>query len=139
VILLDTNIVSEFMGTPPDLAVRDWLDRQNEAEVYLSSVSVAEILTGISALPKGRRRDGLERDYMRFRATLSDTNILAFDEAAAIELALVVEQRRARGHPIDWADAQIASIASTHGLSLATRNTKDFEGLGIALINPFKS
>ena len=136
-ILLDTNVISEFMGTPPNPAVVSWLDRQAPAHVYVSAISVSEILTGLAALPRGRRRQGLERDWTRFRVMLSQTQILAFDEAAAVNFAAIASARRQEGRPVDRADSEIAAIAMVHGFAVATRNIRDFEDMGVTLINPF--
>ncbi|MCI4646095.1 MAG: type II toxin-antitoxin system VapC family toxin [Hyphomonadaceae bacterium] len=137
-IVLDTNIVSEFMGGPAHPRVEAWLRTLLISEIYLTSLQTAEILYGLEALPEGRRQAGLLRDYRAFRGQLPAGNCLAFDEAAAKQYAFVQSQRKAMGRPIKVLDAQIASVCLAHGFDLATRNTKDFEGLGLPLINPFE-
>lgn len=136
-IVLDTNIVSEFMGAPPDPSVLVWLNTLTPRQIGITSIQTAEIMKGLANLPAGRRRDALLRDYRSFRANLPDTNLLAFDEAAALEFGNILAQRARAGRPTKEMDAQIAAIAVVHGYPLATRDTADFEHCGLTLINPF--
>ncbi|MBK5071632.1 type II toxin-antitoxin system VapC family toxin [Budviciaceae bacterium CWB-B4] len=136
-IILDTNIVSEMMRARPDPAVLAWLDAQDTGQLSLTSITVAEILYGIARMPEGRRRDQLfEMAESVFEEDFSG-RLLAFDEHAAVYYAELVAQRDAAGRPIGMADAQIAAICRCYDATLATRNIKDFEALGIVLINPF--
>ncbi len=136
-IVLDTNIVSEVMRMRPDPAVLAWLDAQDTDQLFLTSVSVAEILYGIARMPEGRRKHQLfEMAEGMFDEDFSG-RLLAFDEHAAVYYAELVAQRDAAGRPIGMADAQIAAICRRCDATLATRNTRDFEALGILLINPF--
>jgi len=136
-ILLDTNIVSEFMGARPHPSVLAWLKTLPVSEIGITAIQTAEIMKGLSSLPDGRRKDSLFRDYRSFRANLPDANVLPFDEAAALEFGNIVSHRSLTGRPIKEMDAQIAAIAVVHGYPLATRNIGDFEDCGITLINPF--
>lgn len=125
-LLLDTNVLSELMRHAPDVGVLEWFDKQVGAVFYISAVTQAEILLGITLLPVGKRRDALAlaADQM-FREDFAD-RCLSFDAAAAIEYSLLVAARSSAGWPISTEDAQIASIAICHQLPLATRNIRDF-------------
>jgi len=138
VILLDTNVLSELMRPMPDPNVVRWLDVWPEWDVWISAVTVAEIRLGISLLPAGKRK-ALLLDIAEqvFQEDFHD-RCLPFDCEAAGEYALIVAERNRQGHPISVEDAQIAAIARTAALTLATRNTKDFSGItGLELIDPW--
>lgn len=136
-IVLDTNIVSEFMTAPPAAQVLAWLNGQNAADLYLTSISIAEICFGLQAMPRGRRRQLLVDRFEQFLTTAFESRILSFDQDAARTYGAIRGQRRALGRPMSNFDGQIAAIAKTRGFRLATRNTKDFEDCGLELINPF--
>ena len=136
-VILDTNVVSEFMLESPSLAVLDWLDAQGDKDLYVTSVSEAEILAGIAFLPDGRRRRSLASAADRAFSVLFADRVLPFDRGAALEFAVVAAMRRSAGQYIDHADCQIAAIARSVASSVATRNVKDFTGCGVEVINPW--
>jgi toxin FitB len=136
-IILDTNIVSEPLKPQPDPAVLGWLDRQVPATLYITTINLAELLTGIEVLPAGKRRVQL-RDAIANRVMLLfEGRVLLFDQRAAEAFARVTASAQAAGNPIDFADAAIAAIATIHGFMLATRNERDFKGTGVELLNPW--
>ena len=137
-ILLDTNVLSELMRPLPDPNVVRWLDARPGWDVWISAVTVAEIQLGISLLPAGRRKELLlDLTGQMFQEDFPD-RCLPFDCEAAFEYALIVAERNRQGHPISVEDAQIAAIARTAGLALATRNTKDFSDItGLKLVDPW--
>lgn len=122
----------------PDAKVVRWLDAWPEWEVWISAVTVAEIRMGISLLPGGKRKKLLmDLAEQMFKEDFPD-RCLPFDCEAAGDYALIIATRNRQGHPISVEDGQIAAIARTAGLSLATRNTKDFSGItGLKLIDPW--
>lgn len=136
-ILLDTNVISETMRKAPDPKVVAWLDAQAAETLCLSTVSLAELLYGIAALPTGRRKGELERAMTDNAALLFGDRILSFDIDAAITYAEVMSVARRAGRPIGVADGQIAAIAVTHSLAVATRDAIPFEAAGIDVINPW--
>lgn len=136
-IVLDTNIVSEFMTSPPQPPVLAWLNAQDVGSLYLTSISISEIDFGLRVLPDGKRRRRLQERFEQFNQQAFDTRIVSFDESAAHICAEIRAQRRKLGRPISNFDAQIAAIARSLGFAVATRNTKDFEDCGLQLINPF--
>ena len=138
-IVLDTNVVSELMRDSPQQAVRDWFRAQSASSLFVTTVTEAEILTGIALLPDGRRRRGLSAVAAHVFATLFTGRILVFDSDAANIYAEIFAQRHAAGRPISRADCQIAAIARSHGAAVATRNVTDFEGTEVELINPWSN
>ena len=138
-ILLDTNVLSELMSTNPSPAVLGWMSKQRFADIlYISAVTLGEILYGIELLPAGKRREGLLHEAEAMFQEDFATRILPFDDAAARFFAKIAAARRLRGRPISDPDAQIASVARVHRATLATRNAADFEGCGVALVNPWR-
>lgn len=137
-IVLDTNVISELMKATPEPSVFAWVTRQPPQDLFISTISMAEILYGIELLPKGKRRDGLLQEAETTFAGDFAGRILGFDEHAARMFGSIVGARRMRGRPIGIADGEIAAIARCHRASLATRDTSDFEGCGVQLINPWK-
>lgn len=138
-ILLDTNVVSEFMGSAPAESVVDWMNEQPASTLFFSAVSVAEITFGLRSMPEGRRRDVLAERFDQLLAAAFDSRVLPFDYAAARIYGDLRASRRTQGCPMSAFDAQIASIARAKGLAVATRNVKDFEGCGLEVVNPFES
>lgn len=137
-VLLDTNVLSELMRPRPSEQVLAWFSEQGDTRFYTSVITQAEMLLGVALLPNGKRReaiaDAVEQMFVSDFAGLC----LEFDQLAAHEYAILVACRNKLGMPISTEDAQIAAIALRHGLSLVTRNSKDFRNInGLVLINPF--
>jgi len=138
VIVLDTNVVSEPMKRAPDPAVRDWLDRQNPETLYLTAVSLAELMAGLDALPDGKRKDGLRAGSTQLLLSLFGPRILPFDQESALAFCKVQSQARAANYTMPFADAQIAAIALRHGFSVATRDTAPFLAAGVPVVDPWR-
>ncbi|MGO1727591.1 type II toxin-antitoxin system VapC family toxin [Glutamicibacter ardleyensis] len=138
-IVLDTNVISEIFRPEPETRVVDWLASLT-GDVAITSVTLAELLSGVRRLPEGRRKTTLAKSIEavigQYRGSRS---VLPFDETAAECYADVLAAREGRGAPISTADAQIAAICLAHDATCATRNTKDFEHIGIDLINPWRT
>jgi toxin FitB len=134
-IVLDTNVLSEPLKTEPDEHVLSWLSTLDEVAA-VTSVSVGELLTGVRALPAGRRREGLLEAIESTLRTFAGA-VLAYDEVAARHYARLQEVRRAAGRPLAVEDGMIAAICTARGATLATRNTTDFSGLDLDLIDPW--
>jgi len=135
-IVLDTDVLSEFMRSRPNERVREWLDGIPEREVWTTSIVIAEIAAGIALLPLGARRRVLAEEFDRMLRLFAD-RILVFDASAAVEYGTIVAYRARLGRPISIADAQIAAIATVNGAVLATRNVTDFDGLAVDLVDPW--
>ncbi len=138
-VILDTNVISEFSGTRPHLGVVEWVNSLTHSEGYVTAVTEAELRYGIGILPAGQRRESLlnrvEKTLERFFAG----RILPFDSRAARSYAAIASARRGAGKPLTFADGQIAAIAHSVGAAVATRNAHDFEGCGIRVINPWSA
>jgi len=135
VIILDTNVTSELMKTAPEPTVIAWVHAHAPA-LATTSITVAEIRYGIERLPAGRRKDQLVNAANEIFEMFAD-QVLPFDRRAALKYAAVVSARDRAGAPIDGFDAQIAAICHSHKAALATRNTKDFHGIGLELLDPW--
>ncbi len=136
-IVLDTNVVSELMRLGPDSMVVAWVDRQRADDVWLSAVTLAELLYGVGRLPAGRRKTELASQLDAMVADDFDHRVLAFDATAAAHYADIVVVRECAGRPISAADAQIAAICRSHAAALATRNVDDFRDTGVTIVNPW--
>jgi predicted nucleic acid-binding protein len=136
-IILDTNVISEFTKPAPSHNVMAWFENENPANLATTTISEAEVLAGLVVLPEGKRKAALLRETEAMMGILA--GILAFDRDAAQAYALVVLQRRAAGLLTDTADGQIAAIARAHGAAVATRNTADFAHCGVEVINPWNA
>jgi predicted nucleic acid-binding protein len=137
-IILDTNVVSEAMRKSPAPAVAAWMARENPNDLFMTAISEAEILLGIATLPDSRRKKELQAAALRVFALFA-SRVLPFESTAAQSFAEIVARRRSMGLPISNFDAQIAAVAHSRGMSLATRNTADFRGVRIELIDPWNA
>lgn len=136
-IVLDTNVISEVFHPTPSPKVLEWLQQQPDGEMFTTAVTRSELLYGAHILPEGRRKSALLGGLLRIFELRFPNRVLPFDEAAADAHAEIAAQRRAQGRPSSQADLMIAGIVRAHGATLATRNLRDFEGCGIALIDPW--
>lgn len=136
-VVLDTNVVSEMMLDSPHPRVRFWMDNQPARELFVTAVTEAEVRTGVAMVPDGAHRRGLAAAAERTIGSLFAGRVLPFDSAAARSYADIASARRAAGRPISQADCQIAAIARSRGMAVATRNGQDFSGTGIEVIDPW--
>jgi toxin FitB len=139
-ILLDTNVISEALKPTPAPNVVRWLNA-NHANAAISSITIFELEAGVGMLDAGRRKDALENAMTRMVRRFG-SRVYAFDAAAAQAAARLLVRAKSQGlglHqvPNKLADLQIAGVARAYGLELATRNTGDFAGLDITLIDPW--
>jgi predicted nucleic acid-binding protein len=123
-IILDTNVISEFTRPVPSQTVMNWFQAE------------AEILAGLALLPDGKRKTAIWQEIEAMFGILV-SRIFGFDRDAAQTYPLVILQRRASGFATDTADGQIAAIARAQGAAIATRNTADFAHCGVEIINPW--
>ena len=135
--VLDTNVVSEVMKPTPDERVQRWLAGQSPADLYLSSIVIGELLRGILRLPAGRRRSRLLQWATRDLPGQFPNRILPYDHESAVVWGTIMGAADRRSRPRPAIDAQLAAITIRFGLTLATRNDRDFKDLGAPLLNPW--
>jgi len=137
VILLDTNVLSALMQRDLDQSVVGWLDGLPAESVWTTSVTVFEVRFGLEILAKGRRRRSLEEALTKALEEDFEGRVLPFDQAAAEAAAMIAAKQRRAGRPVVIRDVQIAGIAAARRATIATRNVRHFEGLGLAIIDPW--
>lgn len=135
-IVLDTNIVSEAMKPEPNPAVRAWLNKQSAETLYLSSVTLAELLFGIASIPSGKRKDMLS-ESLDGLILLFKNRILPFDTDAARKYAELAVVARTAGRGFPTPDGFIAAIAASKGYQVASRDIAPFEAANLDVINPW--
>jgi predicted nucleic acid-binding protein len=136
--LLDTNIISNITKPAPSESLMAWMADQADTDLFISSLTVAEIRRGVLEKPAGKKRDHLEAWFSGPEGppALFAGRILAFDEKAALIWAQLMAEGKARGRPRSGLDAIIAAVAEANGCTLVTDNAKDFEG--IEILNPVR-
>jgi len=139
VIILDTNVISELTRPVPDAGVIAWLDSQPVEETAITAITAAELRYGVRRMPDGRRKTELSEAVHALIKTDFRDRVEPLDVLAAEQYADVVTTRERAGQPISISDAQIAAICRALHATLATRNTSDFAGTDVNLINPWKA
>ena len=134
-VLLDTNVVSELTRETPDSRVLAFLAGHDN--LWLSAVVLHELDFGIGLLPPGRRRDGISAALSAFVTEYED-RIVPVGRSEARQAAALRARAHRSGRVLDLGDALIAGTASANDLSVATRNVRDFDGLGLDVIDPWR-
>jgi toxin FitB len=137
--LLDTNIPSELVRTQPEPQVTAWVTAQDLDSLFLSVVSVGELRKGITIMPPGKRKAELLVWLDADLPELFSGRVLPMTQAIAERWGVLEGQRQLMGRPLNVPDAQIAATALEHDLTVVTRNMKDFEDLGVTILNPWKT
>jgi predicted nucleic acid-binding protein len=134
--LVDTNVLSELRRKQPDGNVIKWLEKRPPTTLFLSALTMGELRKGIEPMPEGERKrsylDWLEIELRRFFSG----RILAIDEPVADRWGCLVAQA---GRALPAIDSLLAATALTHGLTLVTRNERDFQHPGLDVINPWEA
>ncbi len=138
-IILDTNVISELMREEPHENVKVWIAAHKPASLSITTIAIAEIQRGLARLPKGKRRNTLNSNFSTFVTDAFGGRIFSFDEEAAYIYGEIAAKREKEGFNTDAVDLMIAAIVKSQNASIATRNTKDFKGCGIKVINPWET
>ena len=136
-IILDTNVLSELLRPSPAPQVETWLSALDGTQVYFTAIGEAELRHGLALMPTSKRRAALAEAIDGMLNEDFHGRILPFDRTAARAYASIAADRRAAGRPISQFDCQICAIASANEAAIATRNTGDFQGCGVVVINPW--
>jgi predicted nucleic acid-binding protein len=138
--LVDTNVLSEFNRRgQPDPQVKRWLASMETDSLFVSIVTFGEIRLGIELLPASKRRDQLKHWLEHDLHLWFEGRLLMVDEPIVDQWALLMARRELQGRPLDILDGLLAATALCHDLGVATRNVKDFAGLGVTILNPWEA
>lgn len=135
--VLDTNVLSATISPIPEPKVATWIAARAASDLFTTTVCQAELLSGLAIMPRGRRHTALDRAARAMFEVDFLGRLLPFDSAAAVVYAELFAARRRAGRPVGPPDLMIAAIARVHGASVVTRNTSDFAGCGLTLVNPW--
>jgi toxin FitB len=135
--LLDTNVPSEMTWQVPQQSVAQWLEDAEDSQLYLSVISLGEISKGLVTLSEGKRRKALQEWLGETLRPWFQGRILPINEAIAERWGRLAGQSKMKGHPLKVEDGLIAATALEHDLALVTRNVRDFEGLGVVIVDPW--
>ena len=136
-IILDTNVLSALMRREREPRVSSWLDTVPNESVWTTSVTVFEVRFGLELMQAGRRRREMEQEFTDSLRDDLEGRILPLDSASAEAAARIAANNRQTGRPVEIRDVQIAGIAMARRATLATRNTRYFEGIGLSLVDPW--
>jgi toxin FitB len=136
--LLDTNIISNVTKPAPSGSLVAWLSQQVDEDLFIASLTVAEIRCWVLEKPAGKRRDQLEAWFggPEGPQVLFAGRVLPFDEAAALIWARLMAEGKARGRQRSALDTIIAAVAEANGCVVVTDNERDFDG--IEIVNPLR-
>lgn len=136
--LLDTNIISNIVKPQPSESLLAWMSAQRDEDLFIASLTVAEIRRGILEKPRGKKRDALDNWFFGPEGpqALFAGRILAFDDTAALIWAQLMAEGKAAGQPRSGLDMIIAAVAGANECMVVTDNEKDFAGLQV--VNPIR-
>lgn len=136
-IICDTNLVSEVVKPVPSPRVLDWYSTQSRQNMYLTTISVAELLFGVANSPPGKRSDRRQQAIQQMIDVFFRGRVLPFGLGAARHYGQIMFHRQAIGRPITEMDCMIAAIAISWGGAVATRDAGGFLNCGVKIINPW--
>ena len=135
--LLDTCVLSELIGRRPARTVVEWIDGMEDARLYLSAITIGDIIRVIERLPDSARRRELRYRLVAELLLGLQGRILALDAAVMLTWGELTARLEAQGRALPAMDSLIAAIALHHRLTLVTRNEKDFADAGVTILNPW--
>lgn len=136
--ILDTNVISEAINKQPNPQVMNWLRGIDAQELYLSVITVGEIKKGVEKLPESHRRKTIEHWFENELLIKFEGRILALDLPTILVWGNLVGALEQKGRKLPALDSLIAATAKYSDYTLVTRNEKDFDGIDITILNPFK-
>jgi toxin FitB len=135
--LLDTNVISEWVKPKPHTGVIRWLAEADEDRVFISVISIAEVRRGLERMAKGQHRDRIAAWLWEDLPVRFEGRILPVDLAIAQEWGVAIQNARSRGIGLSVMDGFLAATAQAQKMTLVTRNTSDFRGLGLEILDPW--
>lgn len=136
--LVDTNVLSETTTKSPDANVVSWL-RKNEQQLYISTLSIGEIKSGIDRLPESSQRRTRYQTWLTDLISRMEGRVLSFNTSVAVVWGQLIASTQAKGVKLHTTDSMIAATAKRHSLVIATRNEADFAHAPVKVVNPFSS
>ena len=136
-IILDTNVISELMKPDPSKILLAWIRGQEQRNLAISVITLAEIAYGLERLPQGKRRKDLQGGFNQLINQGFHKRVFEFGSKSALFYGELCNIRLSQGLHVDAFDMMIAAIAQINGCAIATRNVSDFQGCSLELINPF--
>lgn len=138
--LLDTNIISEACRPQPSVALSDWVQSQADTDLFISTLTIAEIWRGVLEMTAGRRRRDLEVWFVGSEGppSLFSGRVLPFDEPAAMAWARIMAAGTAIGRPRSPIDMIVAATAAAHHCVVVTANERHFQGV-VEFLNPLRT
>lgn len=136
-IILDTNVVSALMREQPDAQVVNWLDNEPTSSIWITSITMMEIIFGLQTMAPGRRRESMKKSFELVLEKKIEDRIAPFDAAAGRQAADLMAIRKRKGRPGEIRDTMIAGIVLASHATLVTRNTSHFEDITVSIINPW--
>jgi tRNA(fMet)-specific endonuclease VapC len=135
--LLDTCVLSELVTKQPAPKVVEFVDSLDPDDVYLSIITIGEIVKGIEKLPNSRRKQELHAWLKEDLLARFQGKIIPIDEDVIVEWGILTARVEAAGKPMPAIDSLIAATAQANRLALVTRNVDDFSASGVELVNPW--
>jgi tRNA(fMet)-specific endonuclease VapC len=136
--LLDTCVLSELVTKQPNAQVVDFIDSLDSDDVYISVITIGEIVKGIEKLPKSRRKQELHAWLKEDLLSRFQGKIIPIDEDVIVAWGFLTVRAEAAGRPMPAVDSLIAATAQVNGLTLVTRNVDDFNPSGVEILNPWE-
>jgi predicted nucleic acid-binding protein len=135
--LLDTNLVSEWIKEDPNPGVIDWLAKVDEAQTFLSVITITELRYGLERMPTGIRKKRLDHWLSIDLVPRFEGKVIPVDLAIADACGKLMARSEGMGRPIEARDALIAATAEVYDLTLVTRNVSDFQPILKAILSPW--
>ena len=135
--LLDTCVISELVSKQPNPKVIDLVDTLDPEDVYLTAITIGEIVKGIEKLSKSRRKADLQTWLKDDLLVRFEGNIVALDTDVLIEWGVLTARLESTGKTVPAINSLIAASALAKKMTLVTRNVSDFEGTGVEIVNPW--